>query len=40
MLAQSITENLQNWSKEMKYLVPALSIFLSTVIAKHPQYAI
>ena len=40
MLAQSITENLANWSKEMKYLVPALAIFLSTVIAKHPQYAI
>jgi len=23
----------------MKYLVPALSTFLTTVIAKHPQYA-
>jgi hypothetical protein len=29
----------QNWSKEMKYLIPALSVFLMTVISKHPEYA-
>lgn len=32
-------QNQQNWSKEMKYLVPALSVFLMTVISKHPEYA-
>ena len=39
MLAQTITENLAYWSKEGN-LMPAHAIFLSTVIAKHPQYAI
>lgn len=31
--------NTANWSKEMKYLIPALATFLTTVIAKHPNYA-
>ena len=40
IIAQFITENLTNWLKEKKYIMPAYAIFLSTVIAKHPQYAI
>jgi hypothetical protein len=31
--------NTSNWAKEMKYLIPALATFLTTIIAKHPQYA-
>lgn len=38
MLASSImTES--NWQKDLKYLIPALTTFLITIIAKHPQYA-
>jgi hypothetical protein len=42
MLFQSITltDRLSLWTQEMKYLVPALAIFLSIVIAKYPLYAI
>ena len=40
-LARTITVNFADWwSKEKVYLVPALAIFLSTFIAKHPQYDI
>ncbi len=40
-VALTITVNFADWwSKEIEYLVPALAIFLSTFIAKHPQFAI
>lgn len=38
MLGDSIM-NAANWGKDMKYLVPALSIYLMTATAKQPQYA-
>ncbi len=38
ILAQSVIQNQSNWAKEMKYLVPGLSIYLVTMISKHPQY--
>ena len=28
-----------NWGKEMKYLIPALQLFLTTYICKHPEQA-
>ena len=37
LLARSLLENQQNWSKEMKYLIPALSVYLMTIISKHPE---
>lgn len=40
MLCNSILDpNATNWSKEMKYLIPAESLFLITVICKYPEYA-
>lgn len=39
ILAQSVLQGKQNWSKEMKYLVPALTQFVITVISKHPDFA-
>lgn len=40
MLCASILDpSASNWSKEMKYLIPAESIFLITVICKYPQFA-
>lgn len=38
VLANSIL-NPANWSKEMKYLIPAQSLFLLTVICKFPEFA-
>lgn len=35
MLAESVLGNLTNWGREMKYLIPSLSTFITTVIAKH-----
>jgi len=32
-------QNQANWSKEMSYLIPALSVFMMTIISKHPNYA-
>ena len=26
----------QNWGREMKYLIPALTVFLTTFICKYP----
>ena len=28
-----------NWGKEMKYLIPALSVFLVTFMCKYPEQA-
>ena len=39
LLCQSILGNLSNWSKEMKFLIPAEGTFVITVICKFPQYA-
>jgi hypothetical protein len=40
MLANSILEpSAANWSKEMKYLIPAEALFLLTVICKFPEFA-
>ena len=33
-------QNIDNWGKEMKFLIPALGTFLITVICKFPDYAI
>ena len=38
LLCQSILENVNNWSKDMKYLIPALGIFVTTLICKFPDY--
>ena len=32
-------QNQSNWAKEMTYLIPALSVFMMTIISKHPEYA-
>lgn len=40
MLATSILDpSAVNWSKEMKYLIPAEALFLVTVICKFPEFA-
>lgn len=40
MLCNSILDpSAANWSKEMKYLIPAEALFLVTVICKYPEYA-
>ena len=39
LLCQSVIEGLNNWGKEMKYLIPALTILVTTVICKFPDYA-
>lgn len=38
LLTSSIMSE-QNWQKDLKYLIPALTTFLVTIIAKHPTYA-
>jgi len=38
LLVQSILENISNWGKEMKYLVPAEGQFLVAVIHKHANF--
>ena len=38
LLARSVLENMNNWGKDMKYLIPALGVFLTTIICKHPQF--
>ena len=39
LLCQSILGNLSNWSKEMKFLIPAMGTFVITIICKFPDYA-
>jgi hypothetical protein len=40
MLCNSLLDpSSANWSKEMKYLIPAEALFLVTVICKYPEYA-
>ena len=39
LLCQSLLEKPENWSKEMKFLIPAMGTFLVTVICKFPEYA-
>lgn len=39
VLCQSIL-NEANWSKEMKYLIPAQSLFLITVMSKYPEFVV
>jgi len=39
VLCKSVIENLDNWGKELKYLTPALTILVTTVICKYPDYA-
>lgn len=38
VLAKSVITSTSNWQKEMKYLIPALTVYLNTVISKHPGY--
>jgi len=39
LLCQSLLEKPENWSKEMKFLIPAMGTYLVTVICKFPEYA-
>ena len=39
LLFESIMSQESNWGKDMKYLIPALSTYVTTVICKHPEYA-
>lgn len=37
-LTNSILQNKENWSKEMKFLIPSLGQFLIAMICKFPEY--
>lgn len=37
-LTQSVLTNMSNWDKEMKYLIPALGIFVTTMTCKYTQF--
>ena len=39
LLCESVLDSLTNWGKEMKYLVPALTLLVTTIICKFPDYA-
>jgi hypothetical protein len=38
VLVGSILQNKENWSKDMKFLIPSLGQFLISMICKFPDY--
>lgn len=39
VLCESVLSNMDNWGKDLKYLIPAFTILVTTVICKYPDYA-